>query len=250
MKPKIGERFGNLTVVKEVFTDKYGFHHYLQICDCGKEKIVPFKRAKSCGCKRFENVHRGSKNKRIVNIGERFGKLTLLEETGKDRHGNRLFKCKCDCGNITVTRNFGKLTGAKSCGCLIQEISLKAARAATQLPPGESNFNALLLYKTSSAKKQGHEWSLSRDDFRKLVTGNCAYCGTPPSKSMIKQSSPSKFLKSAFNWNGIDRIDSSKGYTIENCASCCWPCNRAKGSSSVSEFREWIKNTYKFMYEN
>ena len=61
--------------------------------------------------------------KRFIDIrGKRFGKLVVIEETGRDKWGSRLWKCKCDCGgyNIATTRNL--TTGnTKSCGCLFIE---------------------------------------------------------------------------------------------------------------------------------
>lgn len=52
--------------------------------------------------------------------GKRFGNLTVIRNIGKDKHGNRLWECSCDCGNkSSVYRakdlNIGKY---KSCGCL------------------------------------------------------------------------------------------------------------------------------------
>ena len=46
--------------------------------------------------------------------------------------------------------------------------------------------------------------------------------------------------------NGIDRIDSSKGYTVENSVPCCKYCNTAKNTMSVDEFLKWIGRVYKF----
>jgi 5-methylcytosine-specific restriction endonuclease McrA len=40
--------------------------------------------------------------------------------------------------------------------------------------------------------------------------------------------------------NGIDRIDSNKGYTMDNCVSCCWTCNRMKGNMTQQNFLEHI----------
>ena len=52
-------------------------------------------------------------------IGKRFGKLIVLEETDERKHGSKVYKCQCDCGNITyVARtNLMAKNGTKSCGC-------------------------------------------------------------------------------------------------------------------------------------
>lgn len=56
-----------------------------------------------------------------VNIGDRFGRLTIIREVGK-RGNFRFFECKCDCGAIRVVAmgNLRKGT-TKSCGCLHTE---------------------------------------------------------------------------------------------------------------------------------
>jgi 5-methylcytosine-specific restriction endonuclease McrA len=47
-----------------------------------------------------------------------------------------------------------------------------------------------------------------------------------------------------FIQSGIDRIDNTLGYNIENCVSCCKDCNRAKSDKTLNEFKEWITNLY------
>lgn len=52
-------------------------------------------------------------------IGERFGKVLVLEKTTKREHRHIVYKCICDCGNITfVSGNKLKQGNTKSCGCL------------------------------------------------------------------------------------------------------------------------------------
>lgn len=58
--------------------------------------------------------------KRIDMIGKKFGKLTVLEELSeRDKFGNKMYKCKCDCGNFIRIRGACLRVGNnKSCGCL------------------------------------------------------------------------------------------------------------------------------------
>lgn len=60
-------------------------------------------------------------------IGQKFGKLTVIEQHGftkANKHGNRyaIWYCKCDCGNY-CEMNTGTLTRKQnhSCGCLAKE---------------------------------------------------------------------------------------------------------------------------------
>jgi hypothetical protein len=41
-----------------------------------------------------------------------------------------------------------------------------------------------------------------------------------------------------YTYNGIDRLDSTKGYTADNCVPCAGNINIAKQSLSVEEFVE------------
>ena len=70
---------------------------------------------------------------------------------------------------------------------------------------------------------------ISFSEYSRLVaTAKCYYCGGP--------------LPAA--GAGLDRIDSSQGYSSANVRPCCKMCNIAKNSHSEAEFREWIKQIY------
>lgn len=54
--------------------------------------------------------------------GQKFGRLTVLREAGRDKHGQTLWICKCDCGKeTTVITQRLRSGGTKSCGCLKAE---------------------------------------------------------------------------------------------------------------------------------
>ena len=57
--------------------------------------------------------------KLIQMIGKKFGKLTVLEECEERKHNEKLYKCKCDCGNINYIIGSELRRGKrKSCGCM------------------------------------------------------------------------------------------------------------------------------------
>lgn len=65
-------------------------------------------------------------------IGKRFGRLLALEES--ERHysksgiGARMWKCKCDCGNIKTLSTSNLTTGnTRSCGCLKKELLIRSS---------------------------------------------------------------------------------------------------------------------------
>ncbi len=54
-------------------------------------------------------------------IGKRFGRLVVIERAGV-RKSHVLWKCKCDCGNETITWGLNlRHSRTKSCGCLHKE---------------------------------------------------------------------------------------------------------------------------------
>jgi hypothetical protein len=96
----------------------------------------------------------------------------------------------------------------------------------------------------SSAKSKGVSFELTEEIFSKLVTSSCDYCGRQPERTL----SPSRMRKNAthatFRWNGIDRIDSAKGYVEGNVVPCCKPCNELKSDKPRDEFLRLIEAIY------
>jgi hypothetical protein len=70
------------------------------------------------------------------------------------------------------------------------------------------------------------EWNLTDDTCKTMFQMDCFYCGQSDAL------------------NGIDRLDSSKGYTDENTVSCCSMCNYMKGPTEIIEF---IKHVCKIL---
>lgn len=70
--------------------------------------------------------------RKVQMIGRRFGKLTVITESGKDKHGRYLWVCRCDCGMTTQPINGNNLRhgDSTSCGCWRRETTRKTGRAA------------------------------------------------------------------------------------------------------------------------
>lgn len=93
---------------------------------------------------------------------------------------------------------------------------------------------------------------MSFEAFSGLSKSPCRYCGLDYSREIEDRLSESKKQKRLSNYvlkcNGIDRIDSSQGYTVENSVACCKYCNTAKNTMTESEFYTWIKRVYEFNF--
>lgn len=121
-----GKKFGRLTVLSRESKDKAGHINWKCRCDCGNEIIASGCHLKSghttsCGCFADEKRH-------ICEdlTGQRFGRWTVLRNTGIKERSSYLFECQCDCGTIKNIRSGSLKSGnSKSCGCLAKELSRK-----------------------------------------------------------------------------------------------------------------------------
>lgn len=63
-------------------------------------------------------------------VGKKFNRLLAIEVVGRNSNREKLYKCKCDCGNYSIVRGAALKYGlTKSCGCLQRE---KASSANTK----------------------------------------------------------------------------------------------------------------------
>jgi hypothetical protein len=94
-----------------------------------------------------------------------------------------------------------------------REKALATRRKAMKTPLGR------LLSIRSSAKTRGIEYLLLDDEAIEIMSSPCFYCGKDVP-------------------TGIDRVDSSIGYTNDNSVSCCSMCNYMKRTYEKEEFIE------------
>lgn len=124
------QRFGRLTALRSIRSNKAGNRVWLCVCDCGKTKEVTaaglrFGQTRSCGCLNGEN------SKKLAELdGERFGRLVVVKCLGSDKHKKRQWLCLCDCGNTSVITTGQLRKGTQSCGCLRKEMLAERNRNA------------------------------------------------------------------------------------------------------------------------
>ena len=69
--------------------------------------------------------------KAIRAIGERFGRLVIVEGTPPDRGKAWYYLCRCDCGNLKNVSVYNLLAGnTTSCGCFKSEVTSKRRRSS------------------------------------------------------------------------------------------------------------------------
>lgn len=161
-------------------------------------------------------------------LNKKFNLLTPLQRL---RKRNRWYwECQCDCGEITVIREYLIYSGkTKSCGCAYKN----------SFSPGEVNNNVHYINYKRSAKSRNLEFNLSKLDFIKMTQQNCFYCNAIPiEKKFVKTANGPAII------NGIDRINNNKGYLLDNCVPCCTKCNLAKHILSTKDFFDLVKSIY------
>lgn len=111
---KPGAKFGLLTVIKKSDKKDKKYRYFFECrCECGN---IIFVRGDSLKNGLSESCGRCKEPK----PGDKFGLLTVIKKSDKkDRTKNHYFECRCECGNIILTRSFNLREGStKSCGCL------------------------------------------------------------------------------------------------------------------------------------
>jgi hypothetical protein len=123
---------------------------------------------------------------------------------------NSEFMCKL-CGDIEHADIFDTVT-MKCSTC-----SQKSKLSCKLRNPRDFSKTQLYNYRKSACNRN-LDFNLTNDEFIKLVESSCHYCG--------------------YNGKviGVDRIDSAKGYIIDNVVPCCELCNLMKHVRSYQDF--------------
>ena len=152
-----------------------------------------------------------AKSRQFIDLQNKIiGRLFVVKNVGKDKHGGYVWECKCECGVIKNIKSKSLTSGTKSCGCLQREAV---------------SFNNKIVF--SKHKLNNHPiyslWSNMKTRCNN-PKGSCYenYGGRGIS---ICDEWNSDFL-SFYNWainNGwssglkIDRIDNNGNYEPNNC---------------------------------
>lgn len=180
----------------------------------------------------------------VPNIGDKFGKLTVLSYYHIKEKGMWALDLQCECGNVLIKKRLGHLYGSKSkrplkscktCGYISSSIKQR------KYCDSQARLSVWSNYKVR-AKQRSIKWDISKDDFFNIIILPCMYCGVEKT-SYFNAPKESPWAKS-FLYTGIDRVNSSKGYELTNIVPCCKICNRAKSDLTQEEFYKWIGRVY------
>ena len=171
-------------------------------------------------------------------IGKKFGRFTVLSFYGVSKHKHSYFNCKCDCGKEGVKISYSNLKAGitKSCGCFKKQLRSLVRYTNHSGWKGCGEMSGLY-WRTiiDGAKRRNIELNITiQDAWNKFISQNkkCALSGIDLFFKTDK-------LKK--NTASLDRINSSKGYTIDNIQWVYKDLNIMKQDLSDEEFINWCK---------
>ena len=171
--------------------------------------------------------------KRIDLTGQKFGRLTVLDFYGSDKRRESIWRCQCECGNITNVLSSNLRKGyTKSCGCLQKE---KAGKNTPIKDLSNMLFGQLtVLYPTSQRLNGQVVWHCKctcgkEIDVRSynLISGNTFSCGC------LKQSHGEYLIEQLLQKNNIQ-------YEKEKTFSSCI----FNDTKQLARFDFYVNNQY------
>ena len=225
------EKYDVIEVIIEKYKDskKTNLYNYVMICkDCGhiikiaKSSFKQYTTCAKCNQTKYYNDFVGFENIAFKVI-----------DFEKSINGRLYYKVQCkNCNSILIMRKDNILKATK-CHCIN---CIGNNRTPSKFGP----LNVYKYYYKEGARSRGFNWEISDEEFYDIISKPCLYCCSEPKtiqslKRYIK-------VKESINVNGVDRLDSNLGYTIENCVPCCSMCNRMKMNYTLNDF---VNHVYK-----
>ena len=177
----------------------------------------------SCGCIKLDTIYGRSKRIQDEMIGQRFGKLVVIEFAGYKTKSTgtkeAMYRCRCDCGNenFIVSGNSLRTGYTRSCGCYIKEI----LRKMNMKNLTNQRFGKLVaLYPIDESIDNSIVWCCKCDCGEyiyvpavKLIRGSITSCGC---EENVRKSIGERKIESIFKNN---QISYKSEYTFENLRS-------------------------------
>lgn len=163
------------------------------------------------GSKEWASENIGGWNKANL-IGERFERLIVIGEDGRNKHGSVFWNCLCDCGKTTkVTTSRLRGGHVRSCGCLLIEQRIKNVRIHHEniKTHGLGHGNYTKTYKTWCSMRDRALHYSTQGKYKELGITICQ-----------RWNSYENFVEDMGerpNGKTLDRIDTFGNYEPSNC---------------------------------
>ena len=141
--------------------------------------------------------------------GQKFGKLTVLRENGRDKHNKVLWLCQCECGNVVTVRGDDlRSENTTSCGCYHRE---RVAEAHTTHGMHKTRLYCVW---NNMLVRAGAFKGASEKEKHYYQDRGITVC----SEWLVFENFRDWALSHGYKEDlQIDRIDNDKGYCPENC---------------------------------
>lgn len=162
--------------------------------------------------------------------GQTYGTLTAIEPV-TDRSSNHvMWRCICTCEHASCPKELiirgeslrGGLT--KSCRWYRIDHTIHAA------------VRGFYTDTRNSANSRELPFELTLQQFLETIRKPCTYCGNNTDVHYIRSNKTRTGKAYKLRANGIDRVDSTLGYTLSNSVACCSTCNYAKRELSPAQY--------------
>lgn len=181
------------------------------------------------------NLNRNGNSGKEVNLeGTTHFKLTVVKKLKRIRRSTFTYECICECGKKVIAQcKSGRIMRKACVSCSIRK---KPKPRTRQLVVDK--FSTLRHRYKKGAVDRNYLFELNREQFEKIIQEPCYYCGSHlQSKQMYNK-------REMVYYTGIDRVDNSIGYNVENCVACCKECNNTKKAVS----KAIIEKAYHFLF--
>lgn len=221
---------GTFEIIERFKDNNNVYKAHIKCVKCGSEQTILATHINRCKCKQCSIISTEQSH-----IGEIIGCFKLLDFD--HRNGNTLYyKVKCiTCGHISI-KSLRTMWSRKSSGC-------EKCKGRGKVPTLEAPINAYYHNYKKKAEERGLDFDLTKEEFNNLIFKDCVYCGAEPVEGTSIDKKHNK-TGVPFKINGIDRIDSNKGYSVNNCVPCCSICNRMKLDHTLEKFKAHIIKIY------
>jgi len=174
-------------------------------------------------------------------IGKTFNNIEVLSLSHVEK-SRRFYDIKClRCNNLSYMRG-DRFTGTQKLNtcrkCRQENAILTSKKRATP----ESVYSSLYAQCRKGASARNITFLISLEEFKKIITKDCYYCGVEPRLS----STSKRYNKTTtqIKHNGVDRFDNTIGYVLNNCVPCCKFCNHMKRDYTKDDFLNHIKKIF------
>ena len=187
---------------------------------------------------------------RLNLVGQRFGKLTVLEFVGLDSRQNSLWRCKCDCGNEIVLSNRRlkdtkrHITNPVSCGC--------TKRQFTHEDLTGNKYGRLLVIGFDHIDKTGHTYWRCKCDCGNetivsrtgLLYNHTKSCGCLVKEAAKNRKSNAKFIYTRYGkFMTKDRIVQEYIHMYSRCYNKTNPSYSHYRSKNINIAKRWYDIT-------